>query len=337
MLLLFALGACSKEATPPQAAAAAREAHLVKTVAVQSENLSVNAVRTGTLRARREVKIYNQEEGTVTALPFYEGDRVRAGAPLASLDGALLQAQLDKAAATRRQAETDLARLRELVKKKLVADEPLVRAETALEVAKSEEALLRTRLGYTVIRAPFDGVVTARLVEPGDAVPRHTHLLTVADPASLITQVTVSELLLPALTVGDAVSVRIDALGEREFTGRIERIHPTVDPNTRQGIVEVVLAPVPAGARAGQLSRVTLNAALTPRLVVPFEAVQHDRDGEFVYVLDGDGKARRRAVQSGLRLADRVEIRGGLEAGQQVVVKGFLGLSDGKPVKPVDA
>lgn len=337
LFLALALGACSKESPAPLAAPpSAPDVHLVKTAVVKTDHLGFSSVHTGTLRARREVKIFTQEEGAITAMRHYEGDRVREGAVLATLDGALLQAQLDKAAATRRQAETDLARLKELAGKKLAAEDLLTRAETALQVARSEEALLRTRLGYTVIRAPFDGVVTARLAEPGDAVPRHTHLMTVADPASLITAVTVSELLLPALAVGDKVGVRIDALGAQEFSGRIERIHPTVDPTTRQGVVEVVLDPVPSGARAGQLSRVTLTASLAPRLVIPFEALQRDPNGEFVFTLDEDGKARRRTVRSGLRRADQAEILEGLAAGQQVVVKGFLGLSDGKRVKPVD-
>ncbi len=334
LILVLALGACSKESAAPLAAPSpAQDVHLVKTATVRSDHLGFSSVHTGTLRARREVKVFNQEEGTITAMRYYEGDRVRGGTALVTLDGALLQVQLDKAAATRRQAETDLARLKELVKKKLAAEDLLARAETALQVARSEEALLRTRLGYTVIHAPFDGVVTARLAEPGDAVPRHTHLMTVADPASLITAVTVSELLLPALAIGDKAGVRIDALGAQEFSGRIERIHPTVDPNTRQGVVEVVLDPVPSGARAGQLSRVTLTASLAPRLVIPFEALQRDQNGEFVFILDQDGKARRRTVRSGLRLADQAEILEGLETGQQVVVKGFLGLSDGKQVK----
>jgi RND family efflux transporter MFP subunit len=336
LALLLMLSACSTgNGTPPPQDPPRPEVHLVATVTVAAEALAQSAVRTGTVRARREVRIHNQEEGTITELPHYEGDRVRAGEVLVRIDGALLQAQLDRATATRRQAELDIARLRELVKKRLASEDELARTETALQIARAEEGLLRTRLGYTTIAAPFDGTVTARLAEPGDVVGRHAHLLTIVDPSSLVVEVGASELLLPRLGLGDAVQLRIDALGRQELDGRIVRIHPTVDPRSRQGLVEVALDPIPPGARPGQLARVTLTAPAHPRLMVPFEALRRDAEGEFVFVLDEQARVRRGAVRSGLRLADRIEILEGLEVGQQVVVKGFLGLSEGKQVKPV--
>jgi RND family efflux transporter MFP subunit len=178
-------------------------------------------------------------------------------------------------------------------------------------------------------------VITERHAQPGDVAPRHTHLLTLADPDSLYTEVKVSDLLLPHLRVGDPVSVRIDALGRIDHAGRILRIHPAIDPVTRLGIVEVLIEPVPDGARSGQFARVTLTSAAVPRLMIPFTALRRDREGEYVFAVV-DGKARRVEVRSGLRLADRIELLSGIEPGQQVIVRGFLGLSEGKPVKPVN-
>jgi RND family efflux transporter MFP subunit len=168
-------------------------------------------------------------------------------------------------------------------------------------------------------------------------VPRHTHILTLSDPSSLVTELPVSELLLAHLDLNDPAEVRIDALGNRRFQGRILRIHPDVDPATRMGLVEVVLDPVPAGARAGQFARVTLRSAEVARMLVPFAAVQRDRSEEFVYRFDpAQRQVERQAVRSGLRIADRVEILDGLEPGQWLVTKGFLGLQPGKPVNPVN-
>jgi membrane fusion protein (multidrug efflux system) len=172
-------------------------------------------------------------------------------------------------------------------------------------------------------------------VEPGNVTPQHTHLMTVIDPSQLVTDVDVSELVIPYLNVDDAAEVRIDALGAKLHPGKIVRIHPAIDPATRTGRVEVVLNPVPKGARAGQFCRVELTTGSTQQLVVPLAALQRDAQGEFVYVLQDDGTVRRSGVSSGLRLADRVEIRAGLERGDKVVVKGFLGLSPGQRVKPV--
>jgi membrane fusion protein (multidrug efflux system) len=330
--LLVALAACDK---PVQKSGGGQKAgpkvHLVEVVTVRGEPLRHETVRTGTLTARRRVRIFNQEEGRIDSLPVFEGEAVRAGQLLVGMDRRLVEAELQKAAAARAQAEADLRRTRALSKKKIATQERLDRAETALKVARAEESLYRTRFEYGEIEAPFDGVVTERLVEAGDVAPRHTHLLTVIDPDTLYTKVAVSELMLPRLREGDAVDVRIDALGDRVWPGRIGRIHPTIDPRTRQGIVEVELAPVPPGARAGQLCRATLRTAESRRKVLPFGALRHDRDGEYVFVV-ADGKAQVRRVRSGLRLGDQVEALEGLEDGDRVVVRGFLDLTAGKSV-----
>lgn len=264
-----------------------------------------------------------------------EGDRVRAGEVLLRYDDRILRAQLDKAAATRMQAELDLARNRQLKAKGFVSEDAVSRVATVLEVARAEERLLQARLQSMTIAAPFDGVVAQRLVDPGNATARHTHLLTVIDPSRLVTDVTVSELVMPLLKVGDTAEVRIDALGSAPHQGRIVRIHPTVDPVSRTGRVEVTLDPVPEGARAGQFCRVALSTGVADQLIVPLSALQRDAAGEFVFALDAEGRVQRTAVTSGLRLADRVEVRDGLAAGARVVTRGFIGLKAGRQVKPV--
>lgn len=339
LLLLSSLlaTACSQDGGTSQPAPkkAPPATHLVAAGEVSHAPLPYASTRTGTLRTRRQVRLFNQEEGRIIELPFYEGDRVEQGAVLARLDDALLRAELERAVATRTQAEQDLKRLRRLVERQMVSEDEVSRAATAVEVARAEEALLRTRLGYMVIRAPFAGVVSARLVEPGDAVPRHTHLLTLIDPGSLVTEVSVSELLLPHLALGQKVRVLIDALGREAHAGHISRIYPQVDASTRLGTVEITIEPVPPGARAGQLARVTLEIPALTTLSIPLTALQQDRGSEYVFRLDDDNVAHRAEVRTGTRLGARVSILEGLDAGARVVTKGFLGLKDGMSVEPV--
>lgn len=320
---------------PEARSAAARAPHLVELAVAEPGRLSYTADRAGSLRALREVRIVNQEEGRLTDVRVREGDRVTAGQVLVRYDDQILRAQLDKTTATLKQAELDYRRNRQLMDKGFVSADAVSRAATDLEIARAEERLLRARVQHMTITAPFAGVVSQRGVEPGNVTPRHTHLLTVIDPSQLVTDVNVSELVMPYLSVGDASEVRIDALGATLHPGKIVRIHPAIDPATRTGRVEVVLDPVPNGARAGQFCRVVLSTGSREWLVVPLAALQRDVQGEFVYLLADDGKVRRNSVTSGLRLADRVEIRAGLERGAQVVVKGFLGLTQGQPVKAV--
>lgn len=336
--LALLLAACGQ----PQAPAGKTEARdeqavAVSVIEVRSEPQAQTVLRSGTLRARRSVRLHSQEEGRIDTLPVYEGDRVSAGSVLVRLDDRLLRAELNKAEATRRQAAEDHARLRRLVARKLVSEDELLRAETALRVAEAEESLLKTRLGYMTVSAPFDAVVTERSVEPGDVVPKFAHLLTLEDPDSLITEVPVSELILPTLKHGDGVQVRIDALGDMQHTGRIERIHPTIDPATRQGLVEIALTPVPPGAQAGQLCRVELPGVTRARRTVPLIALRQDPEGDYVYRVDADGFARRVSVRAGMALGERIEILEGLADGDRVVTRGFINLAPGKPVRIVAA
>ncbi len=335
-LLALILGACARENSEPRPAPRpSPKAHLVEIATADARTVARSSLHTGTLRARRTLRVFSQEEGRITALPFYEGDLVANGSILLSLDDALLRAELDKTIATRHQAELDLKRLEGLNRKKLVSEDELARARTALEVARAEESVLQTRLGYTVERAPFAGVVQERLAEPGDVVSKYTHVLTLTDPASLVIEFGVSELVLPQLNVGDPVEVRVDALGSRSFPGQILRIHPSLDARTRQGMVEVTLTPVPPRAAAGQFSRVTLRPSGRERLLIPFEALRRDRQGEFVFRLGPENQALRISVRSGEKFGDQVEILDGLKDGNQIVVRGFLGLRNGIVVKVV--
>ncbi len=330
LLLIAALAGCGGEA--PRSAARKPPPQVVETARAEQRELAQTLKAVGTLEAVRRVDIVTQEEGTLVHLPWFEGDAVAEGEILLRLDDAVIRAELDKARANRRQAELDLKRLQGLVPKRLASEDELARARTALALARAEEALLQTRLARTVVRAPFSGVITRRLREPGDALPRHTHVLSMVDPRRLRVRVAVSELVLPDLAAGQPVAVTIDALGGETHPGRIARVHPTVDPSTRKGLVDAVLDPVPGGARPGQLCRVTLRGTARPRLVVPFSAVRHDASGAYVFRIE-DGTARRRPVRTGRVLETWMEVLDGLAPGDEVVTQGFLGLENGRPVR----
>ncbi len=337
-LILLLMQGCTE---PPPSGAGKKSSqgnreHLVEVEKVRRRSVSTAHERSGSLRARRWVRIHSQEEGRIDALPFYEGDEVESGELLVRLDDSLLGAQLDKARATTKLARVNLDRIEDLLKKRAASEDERARTQTALDVAVAEQRLLQARFEYTRIKAPISGIVTERNAEPGDVVEKHSHLLTITDPGTLMTEIHISELLLPYLKQGDPVSVRIDALGDRTFSGVIQRIHPELDSATRQGVVEVALEPVPSGARAGQFARVTFDTARIERILVPFESVRRDRQGEFVYLVDDRNKALHVPVRSGIRVGDSIEILQGLETGQRIVRRGFLGLTEGKTVSPVN-
>ena len=345
LLLIFSLSACDqinsteKKSPSQQKAAVDRPAHAVETIIVSRQSIAIKRTLTGTLEAPRTVHIHTEQSGRIIELPYYEGDPVKQGDVLVRLDDTLLRANLAKATATRKQAEVDLKRLQRLVPSKLATEDELARASTSVELASAEESLQRSLLARTVIKAPFNGVISARLKEPSDIVAVNNHILTVIDPTLITAAIQVPEQLHGRVSNGDSVSVRIDSLGDSSFGAKILRIHPVVDANTRQGTVEIRLDPVPNGARPGQLCRVTLETAETPRRLIPLNALQFDAEGSYVYRITEDSKAQRIAVSIGLQIGDSMEIIDGVTDGDEIVSKGFLGLKSGKPirvVKPVE-
>lgn len=333
LLVCIALtSACSDKPATNGKQARSAKTHLVEVISAQPRTLQLSYQRTGSLKYRRLAHIYNQIEGQIMVFPWFEGDLVQQDDVLVKLDDRLLVAEQTKTNANVRQAQQDLQRIRKLKAKKVASEDEVMRGKTALDIAQADQQILNTRIGYTEIRAPFNALVTQRLAEPGDVKPRHSHLLTLADPLSMIVEVSVSELLLPQLAVDTRVVIRIDALGEHSFQGRILRIHPQLDLESHQGLVEVQFDQLPANVQAGQFARLTFTSSKTEKLMIPFTALHRDRRGEYVYVLTDD-LAHHRSVTSGTRIKQEVEILNGLKAGEQIISRGFLGLSDKKKVK----
>jgi RND family efflux transporter MFP subunit len=277
------------------------------------------------------VRIFNEEEGKISKLPFYPGDRVEQGQELVRLDETIIRAELDKAEAAYQQAKLDLKRLKQLMPRKLASEDQVARAETALQQARAEQALLKTRLERTRIYAPFTGLISERYQEPGDVVPVHSHIMTLIDPGELIAKLYISEILLANIKPGMTVQMRIDALGDTQHTAKVTRVYPTINPATRQGVFEIKLDPIPEGAVPGQLCRVTVEAQTQPLRAVPLNTVRHDANGEFVYRIK-DGKAFRTKVTTGIQIGNYLEVTDGLQDNDIIVRKGFLGLRNKKEV-----
>lgn len=336
-LLILLMSGCENVSTPQEPGKKApAKIHLVETQTATPAPITHSAIHIGTLEIQRQVKVFNQEEGRILEISALEGDRVDKGALLVRLDTTLLTAQFDKAQAVREQAQQDLDRINKLVKQRLAADDELARTATELRVAEAEESLLRIRLGFSEIRAPFNGIVSNTYVEAGDIAPRHTHLLTLIDPSSLVTRVEISELLLPFLHKGMNVKVAIDALKNSQITGIIHRIYPLINEHSHQGTIEVKLSSLPRGIRAGQLCRVSITTPKKSGISIPLSILQRDSRGEYIYIVDQDDIVRSRYIRSGLHQDNHIEIVEGIETGARIVSKGFLGLKEGTKVRVVE-
>ena len=309
----------------------------VAAASVEYRSLNHTITVSGTLEPSRSVRLYNQIQGLLLELPYHEGDQVNKGVLLARLDDTIIKAEYDKANATLKQSRLDYGRLEKLAPTNLTSRELLTRAKTKMTLDEAEYSLQKQRLSYTRIRAPWSGVISERLVEPGDVLPLHSHFMSLIDLSSLIVRVPVSELYLSKIKQGDNISFIIDALGNKSWQGNVLRIYPEINAQTRKGFIEVSLSPVPQGAKPGQLARISITTPEEQVLVIPISAIRYDQQGAYVYVINEDNTVYRSNIITGKKYPEMMEVLDGLKAGQSVVKKGLFGLRSGKKVKILTA
>lgn len=313
--------------------------HRVEVVLAENKSVNLSQTITGTLEAVTLIRLYNEESGRITRLPYHEGDHVRKGELLIQMDNELLKTDVAKARANKDQEKLDLERLKKLLPKKISTEEEVAQAKTELNLATAEEKRQLARLRRTTIKAPIDGLITQRLFEPGDMLAPLSHIHTIIDPTALHLKASIAERWIPLIVAGQAVDIHIDALGDKVFKAKIARLHPTIDADTHKGTIEFLLKPVPEGAQVGQFARATIELKASDRLVLPTRTVHFDRHGSYVYRIitseDGNSLAEKRPVKLGQQFDTVYEILSGVDAGDKIVIRGYLGLRDDKKVEIV--
>ncbi len=303
---------------------------------IKLRDLSRTVRVSGNVEPLRYVTIASQMSGSIRQLFVEEGDRVRGGDVVASLDVSEQRAELERATALRVRAQAEYERTNELFERDLASRSEYDNARAELSVAESDVKLWQTRVDFGTIRAPKNAVVTRRYVEVGDAVSANEAVFQVTDMTMLVVRVGVSELDAVHLNRGDEVEVRIDAYAGREFNGTIRRIFPDVDEDSRLVTVEVLLDNIPGdiSVRPGNLARLHFTVDRRENVIaVPSEALlASTRDRSFVYVIE-DGRLRQRDVVTGVQRRNLTEIREGLQPGDVIVATNPTNLAEGTRVK----
>ena len=341
-LLVSSATACGDDvegAAQPGPQGGGRPAAPVDVGLVQSGAIARSVSVSGVVEPIRTVGVNSQLSGALLGVNVQEGDRVARGAVLARLDDRELQAQLLAAEANFSVAEAAYERAQQLRERQVITLPEFERERTAYASAAAQLDQLRARVGYAVVNAPIDGVVVEKSVEAGDVVSTNARLFTLADLSTMVARVGVSELDVVELSPGEATTIQLDAYPGRAFTGRIRRVFPAGDPQTRLVPVEVELGPeARAVARPGFLARVTFALGARENvLLVPASAIVSGTGGTSAVFVVANGVATRRTVETGLTSEGQVEIVAGLAAGDTIVITGANSLRDGMDVRVVNA
>ena len=351
-----ALAACSddgakKKSEPPPVP--------VSTARAATRDVPVTLQVVGRAEAYESVVQKSRVDGQVAAVLFTEGQHVNQGDVLIRLDPKDFAARLQQAEANaaRDQAlvaktRSDTARYAALKDRHFVSEEKVndirtndAAASASLLASKAAVELARLQLSYATIRAPFDGVVGARLVFPGSSVKiNDTTLAVVNRVRPLLVSFSVPEKYLPRLRAAMAsatdktggMKVEVSLPGDRtqHLEGEVRFLDNAVDISTGTIQMKAVLPNADEKLTPGQFLNVSLLLdTLVKSVTVPNEAVQQGAEGNFVFVVKDDSSVETRKVETAASAGGVTAIRNGVQADETVVTDGQLRLAPGVRVK----
>jgi len=287
------------------------------------------------LEAERAVEVRSEASRRIVALLVEEGDRVGRGQILVRLQDDEQKTALARAHDLLDQAQREHDRLDSLFEGKMISEQEMANARHDLEQKRLGVADAERQLSYTVVRAPFAGTITRRLVKVGDTVSPNQHLFDLVDFDSLVALVYVPEKDLARVAVGQDARLVPPASPDLRYAGTIDRVAPVVDP--KSGTVKVTVAvPYASGLRPGMFLEVELVTAIEPAaLLVPKRALVPDGTQLAVWRMLPDDTVERIWIEPVLEDRERVTVAEGLAEGDLVVVAGQAGLRAGAKVERV--
>lgn len=332
LVLLLSAAGCREQlepgATPVLPSATVR----VETLSLSKVPFQIEVA--GTVQAVTQASIAARISGPVVEVAVRSGDNVKKGDLLVRISAAELSAQVQQAETQVTQARRNYERESKLLQANASTAETVKSLAERMRIAESAYQEARAMLDYAVVRAPFDGTVTHKLVEVGNLAVPGGVLLRMENSTALEVAVQVPERLVQTLASGARLTLSIPTVGEH-IDAEITEIAPTVDPQSRSAQVKLALPDLPA-LRSGQFARVALPGDGGTTLMIAAPALQHRGQMAQVFVVE-QGLARLRLVRTGATYGERIEILAGLQPGEQIVIGTDRRLQDGQPLQIVRA
>lgn len=333
-----ATAATQRQAPPPP---------LVEFVIPAAKRVIEKAEAVGTARANESVTLTTRQTGSVSRILFQEGQTVRQGQALVELESRERAADMDSVRAEIAQARAVADEIRQQLDRtralRATGNAPEARVdqlESQLRAAegriRQNESRLRAadaRLDDFRIVAPFEGRVGLRQVSVGALLQPGTVVTTLDDVRTIKVDFSIPEQFLGVLRQGLAVTATTPAFPGRPFQGTVTAIDTRVDPATRAVRLNATFDNADGALKPGMFLNVGLAVATRENaLVLPEDALVAEGARQFVFVV-ADGRSVRREVQLGLRQQGEVEIREGLAAADQVIVRGLQRVRHNGPVR----
>lgn len=289
--------------------------------AVTVEPRTVDAVVTaaGALSSRNTSVLASKVMGRVAALTVNEGDHVTRGKLLVRIESGEITAQAYQAQAAYHNAKLQYDRIKRLFDEQAATQMEMDQATLGFESARAGLNAAKAMESYTTITAPITGQIMEKRINPGEMAVPGQPILKIEDNRNLRLDVTLKEQDLRYVTSGQAVTVRMDALPDREIKGRVAQVVPAADLRTHSFTVKIDI-PADKSLITGMYGKALFTVGSRQAILMPRSAVVEMAGLTGVYIVSPEGNAVFQMVQLGESRGDHVEAITGLKAGDRVIV-----------------
>lgn len=333
LILFLGLTSCREKKQELSKTTVAPRAVEVSAVVAVPEMLENKIFSTGNILANEEVEIRAEVPGRVVTINFQEGSSVRKGDLLVKINDSELQAELKKLQLDEQLARDDVYRKEKLLELKAVSQEELDIATSQLGVIQAQIELVQARLEKTGIYAPFSGKIGLRYISPGGYISSSMLIARMQQTDPVKIEFNVPEKYMTGIKPGMEVSFSVAGI-DSLFTGNVYAIEPRIDPSTRSFTVRARCANPGGLLTPGAFSKVDIILEKIPdALTLPSDAFIPDIRGEKVFVCR-NGKAVTAYVTTGIRTEYEVQVTGGINPMDTVILTGLLQIREQMNVKP---
>ncbi|MGL5992843.1 MAG: efflux RND transporter periplasmic adaptor subunit, partial [Aeromonas sobria] len=303
----------------------------------------------GFIEPNQGVTLSTELAGTIDAITFESGTRVKAEQLLLSLDSSVEKANLRASQAKLPAAKAKFDRFLNLYKTSSISKEQLDDAEASFRSLEADIESLKATITRREVRAPFSGMVGLRNVFLGQYLQPGTDIVRLEDTSMMRLRFTVPQTDISKITLNQIVKINVDAYPQTQFDGHITAIEPAV--NYQSGLIQVQ-ADIPNNEgqlRSGMFARASIILpTVKDQMVIPQTAISFTLYGQNVYVLkqgeeiDKEGnkvkvlRAKQVVVKAGERRGNDVHVLSGIQAGDQIVLSGQVRLSNDTKVHVVE-
>jgi len=332
ILVLFLFSSCEKDVKKSTKRQNQTAATLVEVIIIKNSSLPTTIKSIGTLMANESVSLSTQAGGSIDKINFEEGSQIKKGQLLLRVFNADIQAELKEVKARQNLAEIELSRNKKLFEAEGISQEVVDRATANFDELNAKKEKLEAEILKTEVYAPFNGTIGLRKVSKGDYLSANTPFANLVDISSIKVDFSLAEQYAHQIKKGDSISFK-SSNSSILHKAIVYAVEPKIDEGSRTIDARAIIANKNKELLPGTFVDVFLTTnQLAESIVVPNQSIVPILNGSQVFTVK-NGKITSQKVETGIRDADKIQIKKGLQVGDTLVTTGLMQIREGMPVR----